>query len=160
MKSRWIVLPLGLAILLAAKGLTAADNDSGEKEFKATCPVSGKAAGESHMLQLKNGEKIYFCCDNCPKAYKKNPKKFALQVNRQLLETGQIEQVACPVTGKPINKDDTVEMGNAKVSFCCEHCLAKFKAADDEGKLKMVFGPAGMKKGFKHKNEKEKKSAA
>ena len=48
-------------------------------------------------------------------------------------------QVACPVTGKPINKDDTVDAGNAKVSFCCEKCEAKYKEASDEDKLKMVF---------------------
>lgn len=107
MKSRWIVVPLGIALLFAAKGLQAAKEDEAkkEKEFKATCPVSGKPAGESHMVQLKNGDKVYFCCDNCPKAFAKNPRKYDLQVHRQLLETGQIKQVACPVTGKPVNKD-------------------------------------------------------
>ena len=48
-------------------------------------------------------------------------------------------QVACPISGEPINKEDTVEIGNAKVSFCCEKCLAKYNAADEEGKLKLVF---------------------
>ena len=56
-------------MLLAVGGLRAAKEETASKEFKATCPVSGKPAGEEHMVvQLKNGDKVYFCCDNCPKA--------------------------------------------------------------------------------------------
>jgi YHS domain-containing protein len=151
MKSRWLVVPLGLAMLIAAKGFSAAEKETEKKEFKATCPVSGKPATEDHVVTLKNGDKVYFCCDNCPKEFKADRKKYTIKVNRQLLETGQIVQVACPVTGKPINKDDTVETGNAKVSFCCEKCLAKYnEAADDDAKLKMLFSGAAMKRGFTH----------
>jgi YHS domain-containing protein len=158
MKSRWIVVPLGIALLFAAKGLQAAKEDEAKKkEFKATCPVSGKAAGESHMVELKNGDKVYFCCDNCPNAFKKNPRKFDLQVHRQLLETGQIKQVACPLTGKPVNKETLVDVGKTQVGFCCEKCQAKYTAASDEEKLKLLFSPAAMKKGFKKTSEEGKK---
>jgi YHS domain-containing protein len=150
MKARWLVVPLGLAMLIAAKGFSAAEKETEKKEFKATCPVSGKPATEDHVVTRKNGDKIYFCCDNCPKDYKADTKKYATKVNRQLLETGQIVQVACPATGNPINKDYTVETGNAKVSFCSEKCLAKYKEADDDAKLKMLFSSAAMKRGFTH----------
>ena len=149
MKTRWMIVPLGLALLFAAKGLTAADAKSDDKKFEATCPVSGKPAIESSFVELKDGAKVYFCCEKCPKAYEAEPKKFKTQVYRQLLETEQIVQVACPLTGKPVNKEATVELGKAKVGLCCEKCLAKFnKAEDDEAKLKMVFSPAAFKKGF------------
>ena len=46
MKTRWMIVPLGLALLLTAKGFSAADKESGDKKFKATCPVSGKPAIE------------------------------------------------------------------------------------------------------------------
>ncbi len=150
MKSRWFIVPLALAMLIAAKGFSAAEKEGDKKEFKATCPVSGKPAGEDHVVKLKNGDKVYFCCDNCPKEFEANPKKFNAAKNRQLLETGQIAQVACPITGKPINKDDTVESGDAKVSLCCEKCLAKYKEADGDAKLKMLFSLAAMKKGYTH----------
>jgi YHS domain-containing protein len=147
MKARLIVASLGVALLLAAGGLIAAEKVATEKKFKATCPVSGKPAIETSVLELpKNGGKVYFCCENCPKAFKSDPKRFEAKVRRQLLETGQIAQVACPVTGKPINKEMMAEMGQAKVGFCCEKCLAKFNAADDDGKLKLVF--ADLDKGF------------
>ena len=113
-----------------------------------------KPAIESSFVEMKDGSKVYFCCENCPKAYKADPKKFALKANRQLLETGQVVQVACPLTGEPVNKEDMVEMGHAKVGFCCEKCLAKFnKAADDDAKLKMVFSAAAVKKGFTHQTK-------
>jgi YHS domain-containing protein len=153
MKVRWMIIPLGLAMLLAAKGFSAADTDASDKKFEATCPVSGKPAGEDHVLELKNGDKVYFCCDNCPKDYKADRKKYALKMHEQLLETHQIAQVACPLTGKPVNKEDMVEMGHAKVGFCCEKCLGKFKEADDEAKLKMVFSAAAMKKAFTHQTK-------
>jgi YHS domain-containing protein len=147
MKPRLIVVSLGVALLLAVSGLTTAEDAAQEKEFKATCPVSGKPAVETAVLELpRGGGKVYFCCENCPKAFKADPKRFELKVQRQMLETGQIAQVACPVSGKPVNKEVKAELGQAKVGFCCEKCLAKFNEADDDGKLKLVF--AKLDKGF------------
>ena len=118
---------------------------------------------ESHVVELKNGTKVYFCCDNCPKAFKANPKKYDLAVHRQMLETGQIKQVACPLTGKPVNKEQTVEVGTTEVGFCYDKCKGKYEKASDEEKLKLLFSNAAMKKGFKstkEKDKKEKKDAA
>src|SRR6187431_1268311 len=98
MKTRWMIVPLCLMLLLAAKGFTAAEKESGDKKFEATCPVSGKPAIEKSFVEMKDGSKVYFCCENCPKAYEKDPKKFAIKANRQLLETHQVVEVACPLT--------------------------------------------------------------
>jgi YHS domain-containing protein len=147
MKTRLILASLGVALLLAAGGLIAAENDASKKKFQATCPVSGKPAIETSVVELpRNGGKVYFCCQNCPKAFKSNPEKFTAKVFRQMLETHQIVQVACPVSGRPVNKEVTAELGQAKVGFCCENCLGKFNAADDDGKLELVFAKLG--KGF------------
>jgi YHS domain-containing protein len=146
MKARWIVVSFGVSMVLAAGGFQAATTEPAEKKFEATCPVSGQPAIEKSVVALKDGANVYFCCENCPKAFKADPEKFALPVGRQLLETGQVVQVACPVSGQPVNKETLVEVGKAKAGFCCENCLAKFNAADDEGKLKIMF--ADLKKGF------------
>jgi YHS domain-containing protein len=148
MKARWIVFALCVAALLAVGQFTVAKDEPAAKKFAATCPVSGQPAVESAVVEIAKGEKAYFCCENCPKAYKANPEKFALQVSRQLLETGQIVQVACPISGKPVNKEAMVEVGQTKAGFCCKNCLAKYNEADDEGKLKCLF--ADEKKGFTH----------
>jgi YHS domain-containing protein len=149
MKSRWMIMSLFVAALVAVSGLKAAKEEA-KKEFKATCPVAGKPAGESHVKELKNGDKVYFCCDNCPKEFAKNPKKYTLQVNRQLVETGQVVQVACPITGKSVSKDHMVEAGMTKVGLCCEKCEAAYTKANDEEKLKMLFAKAAFDKGFTH----------
>ena len=57
-------------------------------------------------------------------------------------------QVACPLTGKPVNKEAMVEVGEAKVGFCCKNCLAKYKEADDDAKLEMVFSASGHEEGL------------
>jgi YHS domain-containing protein len=147
MKARWILVTTGVALLLAMGGLSVAHTESGDAEFKATCPVSDHAAIEESVVELpKGGGKVYFCCEDCPKAYKENPEKYEMKVRRQLLETGQIAQVGCPISGRPVNEETLVEVGNAKVGFCCKGCLGKYNEADDEGKLKVVF--ADLDKGF------------
>lgn len=120
----------------------AADKEA-EKKFEATCPVSGGPA-KKESVEKVGGKEVYFCCNNCPKAFKAEPKKFDLKVKQQWLETSQITQVACPVAGKPIDPGTTVELGKAKVAFCCESCKGEFDAADD--KLKAAFG--NFDKGF------------
>ena len=153
MKARWIVMLLAVVMLVVGGQFISAQEDSAakpaasdEKEFEATCPVSGQPAIEDSIVDLKNGAKVYFCCKNCPKAYTANHEKFALKVARQLLETGQIVQVGCPISGGPVNEETLVELGKAKAGFCCENCLAKFNKADDDGKLEIMF--AKLDKGF------------
>jgi YHS domain-containing protein len=153
MKARRIFAALGVVSLVTVGALVAAETDAtaDKKEFKATCPVSGRPAIEDSSLELakfKQGEgKVYFCCKNCPKAFEKEPAKFELAVRRQLLETGQMAQVGCPFSGRPVNKETLQKVGVTEVGFCCENCQAKFeKAASDEEKLKLVF--ASLDKGF------------
>jgi YHS domain-containing protein len=153
MKARWIVSTSCVALLVGVSALIAAAGDEAKgtkEEFKATCPVSGQPAikdSSVDLAKLKAGEgTVYFCCKNCPKAFEKDPAKFTLATTRQLAETGQIVQVACPISGQPVNKEVKVESGNAEVNFCCKNCLAKYEKASDDEKLKIVF--ADLEKGF------------
>lgn len=147
MRTRLLAVSLVFALVFTLRGLIAAENGSAEKkEFAATCPVSGQPAIEESTLTGPKGTKVYFCCKNCPKAYAKDPKKFELSVRRQLLETGQLAQIGCPVSGHAIDDATLVDVGNAKVGFCCEKCQAKYTEANDEDKLKVLF--ADYKKGF------------
>lgn len=131
---------------MAALGVTAlAVAEDKEKKFKATCPVSGGPAKEASSLDYL-GKKVYFCCNNCPKAFAKDPAKFATKANAQLLETGHIVQVACPLTGRPINPEAVAEVGPVKVAICCNGCKGKVEAADAATKLTLVF--AKLDKGF------------
>lgn len=144
MKTRYLFASLAASMLLAVGALIAAEKET-EKEFKATCPVSGKPAIESSFVE-ENGKKVYFCCTNCPKAYAKDPKKFANKTRNQMLETAQIVQVACPISGQPIDEEAMVEVGDTKVGFCCEKCVAKYEQASADEKLALLF--ADLEKGF------------
>jgi YHS domain-containing protein len=43
---------------------------------QTACPVSGKPIDMEHSA-THDGRKVFFCCPNCPKAFAKNPDKFA-----------------------------------------------------------------------------------
>jgi YHS domain-containing protein len=139
--------------LLVARGFSAPATESGnKKKIVATCPVTGRPAIEKSFIELPEGNgKVYFCCENCPRAYVANPKKYRIQLHRQLVETGQEVQVACPICGKPGNANVAIESGAARVSFCGAKCLAKYnEAKTDAAKLKLVFNSAAMRKSFTH----------
>ena len=75
MRSR-IVLASLVAVLAASSSLLIAADDAkqGEKkEFAATCPVSGGPADENSVAEIDKGFKVYFCCENCPKAFETAP---------------------------------------------------------------------------------------
>lgn len=136
-----LLLLASLAVVLAGAtrlGLAEESAAQKEKEFAATCPVSGGPAAEENVVEYR-GKKIYFCCDKCPQAFKKDPKKFQNNVYLQLLETGQLVQIGCPMSGGPTDEATAEEVGNAKVAFCCEKCQAKFAKTEDDKKLEVLF---------------------
>ena len=128
--------------LLVARTMWAADSaDSGLK-----CPVSGHPASKDHAVDFDGG-KVYFCCDNCPKAFAANPTKFAAKAHLQMLETGQLTQTACPLTGKPVNAEMTVEIDGQKVALCCANCKKKISGMTPDKQVQALFGD--ISKGFK-----------
>ncbi len=133
-----VALVAGLAVVQAA--------DQGKKGFKATCPVSGRAAKANCKIEVK-GKTIHFCCGNCLKAYKGNPDKYQAAANLQLYQTGQIKLKACPLTGRKLNPATKVSFKGVHICFCCNGCKGRFQRADDKQKLEMVFG--SKSKGFK-----------
>lgn len=142
---RFVLPMLGVVALTIGAVSVSADDAAKKKEagFKATCPVSGKPATKDNSVKFR-GKSVYFCCGNCPNAFKADRKKFDLQVKTQLLETKQITQVGCPLSGKGLDESATVALGTTKVQFCCQNCVAKAK---DSGNLaKLVF--TNFDKGF------------
>jgi hypothetical protein len=105
-----------------------------------------KAANESKSLDWKKG-KIYFCCDNCPKAFSADKEKHAAKANAQLVATKQYEQHACPITGAKLNESTAIEVRGAKVAFCCNNCKGKAEKAKGDEQVDMVFGEKAFEKG-------------
>jgi hypothetical protein len=172
MKTRWTFGALFVAALLALPAVMAQEEKEAEKEKdkvdmkKITCPLSGGPINVEQFVEVK-GAKVYFCCEKCPVAFKKDPKneKFAAKVNYQILATKQAKQIGCPMTGGKLNKETAVEVGYAKVpvAFCCEKCQGKVTDAQkDESEeaqnklIAMLFGDeAKFVKAFKIGEDKE-----
>src|SRR4051812_31323609 len=110
MKTRLSIAALVAAAFVLAGSLIAAD----DKAPALKCPVSGKAVNPSAATVDFNGGKVAFCCDNCPKQFSKNPEKYAAKANLQLVQSGQLKQTACPLTGKPVNPEATVDVAGVK----------------------------------------------
>ncbi len=106
-----------------------------DKNF-GKCPISGKPAIKEQSVDYL-GKKVYFCCENCPGSFDKV--KHAYKANLQLLETKQMMQVGCPISGAKVNKDQMVDVEGQKIGFCCEKCKAKYDEADADGKAKILF---------------------
>ena len=131
-------ISLTLAIALAASLLTsttwAADVDlTGIK-----CPITGKQAVAKGKVDYK-GKVVYTCCTKCPKTFAKNPDKFAVKANAQLVATKQAVQVSCPISGKAVNPEVQVEVAGTKIGLCCKHCLQKVVSAEGDRQLALVF---------------------
>jgi len=132
---RFLMFSMILGLALAVPGIADEKKDEGkkgQKEFKATCPVSGKDAVRDQSVAYKE-KKVYFCCGNCKAAYEKEPTKFTNKANWQLAQTRQYVQTKCPLSGGAINKEQTTEIGGVKVSFCCGDCKGKAAAATGDG---------------------------
>jgi len=138
---------LGLvAVALLAIGAIRADEKKDEK-FAAKCPVSGKDAVKDQTVDYK-GAKVYFCCANCPKAFKADTAKYAAKANQQLVATKQATQVKCPLTGNKLNPDTGVDVSGVTVTFCCNNCKGKVAAKTGNDQVEMVFNDTAFGKGF------------
>jgi hypothetical protein len=162
MKSRSLLLLILFGALagLIATGLMAADPkappavDTKSPGSDVKCPVSGKSINPADFVEFEKA-KVYFCCEKCPAEFKKDPAKYAAKAHLQMVQTGQLKQVACPFTGKPLNPETAIDVGGVKVAFCCKDCQAKAQNAKGDDQISLVF--KDVSKGFKLTNEEAKK---
>ena len=138
MNARWTLSVAAVALLAVGTSIAA------EKLEGVKCPVSNRAVKEASAVDYKGG-KVYFCCDNCPKGFAKDTKKFAAKANAQLVATGQAKQGACPISGQPVDDTKSVTVNGATVKFCCEICQGKAEKADD--KVELLFSDKAFEKG-------------
>jgi hypothetical protein len=148
MKTRVAFAVAALAFMFVAAGVFAADEakDAAAKEKLAKCPISGKPINKDAAVDFE-GAKVFMCCENCPAAFKKDTAKYAAKAHLQMVQTGQLTQVACPFSGHDMDPTKVVEVEGVKVAFCCEDCEAKAKKAKPEELVSLLF--KDTKKGFK-----------
>lgn len=136
------VSAVALVVFVAGATLVAAPKAAKD----VSCPVSGKPCNESHAVDFAGG-KVYFCCPNCPKAFQADSAKFAAKSHQQMVATGQLKQIGCPISGKAVNPSTVIEIGGASVGFCCNNCKGMAEKATGDEQVKLVFGD--ISKSFK-----------
>jgi YHS domain-containing protein len=133
--------------------VVAVNVNAGPKLDGVKCPISGKKVLADKTAD-HNGGNVYFCCGACPGAFTKSPAKFAAKANHQLVQTGQFEQTACPIAGKPVNPDKTCDVAGVKVAVCCGGCQGKLSKNEDQ--LTTVFNEKTFAKSFAKVKAKKK----
>lgn len=133
-------------LLCAAGALTAWA--AGPKLEGVMCIVNPKGPAKAEKAVDYRGGKVFFCCDNCPKAFAANTKKFAAVANHQLVATGQAKQTKCPLTGRDLNPSITVAVGGVDVGLCCNNCKAKVSRAKGKAQVQLVFNDKSFDNGF------------
>jgi YHS domain-containing protein len=108
-----------------------AGEESGEpmsRSPRPLCPVLGEPIDFSVKTTTDEGP-VYFCCPNCIPKLEKDPAKYAERVaaQRETLKKMDRVQVACPVTGKPIDGKTAVTSNGQSIGFCCKDCPAKYE---------------------------------
>lgn len=152
MKPSRLLLAASALVALAATGIAIAAEEEKIDLTGVKCIISGHDAVEDGAITFKT-KKLFFCCEDCPKAFKEEPAKFMAKAAHQLLQTKQAAQVACPFTGRKLNPEKTVDVAGVKVAFCCENCQGKAKKADGDDLLALVFSKEALEKGFTLQNK-------
>ncbi len=130
MRGVWAVLVLS-AVGLMVSYAAADDEKAGAKDAKAAelplCPVMGEPVDFNIRTMTDKGP-VYLCCSGCIKKYDKKPEKYAEKTatQRAALEKRPRVQVACPLSGEPINPKMFVELDGKKVQFCCGDCKGAY----------------------------------
>lgn len=147
MTTRWMsalaVMMVAAATVVAAE---VAETKVDLKEVK--CIVAPRDAQASKSAEYKDA-KVYFCCGGCAGKFAAEPKKFAVQANRQLVQTKQYEQKGCPFSGGEVNKETMLTVDGAKVAFCCDGCKGKVEGTEKDKQAELVFADRAFNKAFK-----------
>lgn len=149
MKLRSLLVAVSCVAVLAVVAYAAEEIKL--KDVK--CVMNAKGAAKAEKSVDYKGGKVFFCCDNCPKAFTKKVKSdklVAAKGNHQLVATGQAKQESCPFSGGKANRSTAIEVAGAKVAFCCENCQGKAKKMEGDDQLLALFGDKAYEKaGFK-----------
>jgi YHS domain-containing protein len=126
----------------------------------AKCPVSGEAVSKDASIDYKGG-KLYFCCNDCAATFAsakdKEKAKYAPKANLQLVVTGQAVQKGCPLSGNKTDASTAIDVGGAKVAFCCNGCKGAVAKLTPAQQIKKIFADEVFDKNFEITKADEKK---
>ena len=107
------------------------------------CPVSGEKLGGdmgAPVVKQEDGRTVKFCCDECVKAFEKEPEKYNKKMD-EMIVAKQKESYpldTCVVTGDKLGGDMGAPINfvyrptNQLVRFCCDGCVDTFKKTPEK----------------------------
>ena len=118
---------------------------AGAKVNQFACPMCSKPHKTTVKRPVKKGllgvklAEVYFCCDDCAAAFKKEDDKAATEK----LEAVLTSQTACPFSGKPNDVEVSADYRGKRIFFCCKDCVKAFEK-DKDGVLAKLKDGAGF----------------
>lgn len=140
----------GMALLAAAAAFGAGAVRAADAPKTAKCIVAGREVkvDAASRFVVVNGEKQYFCCGNCEKAFAADPEKHIKSAGK------------CPVNKNDdaiVAKASRVQVNNGLYYFCCPGCdgqlksnPAKFVGVIVDPVTKKEFKPGASSPSSKH----------
>jgi len=157
LKKTFVMLIFVLALSLS---VLAQSDFKGKGDGIETCPVTGEKLTSKDIKAELFGRTVYFCCDGCLDAAKKNPSHYVKKTEKEQLEAvkamgkqageahGGHDHAAapaadgflgkgdgvetCPVSGEKLTaKAISAEFFGRTVKFCCDGCLAKARKSPE-----------------------------
>mgnify|MGYP001274291451 CR=1 FL=1 len=103
-----------------------------------TCPVTDQPVDFSIKTMTKDGP-VYFSSKECVKKFDDHPKAYADKIAEQRAALAKLEriQVACPVTGDPIDGKNFISVDGQQIDFCSKDCSAKYSAKPEKYKASL-----------------------
>jgi YHS domain-containing protein len=145
MRTSRVMLIALVSVMVLSVSVWAAD----ELDLKdVKCVLNPKSAAKASTAVDYKGKKVFFCCKNCSGKFEKEPAKYAVAANAQLVKTKQAKQVKCPISGHDIDKDQKAKVDGIEVFFCCGNCQGKVAKAEGKEQMEIVFSDKSFKKGF------------
>jgi len=116
--------------LLVASALAAVAMEKPAPKPQTMCPVSGEAIDTSVHVDYQ-GQRIYFCCNKCPAAFRNDPEKYFAKFENEGVQLENI-QTTCPVSGEKLGEGDmgepvAISYKGRTIMFCCNMCPPKFE---------------------------------
>jgi YHS domain-containing protein len=128
---------LAAFLLTAAAPLGLADTGADTKTAAVTnkfCPIMGKDSAVDPTIRVEHeGQYVYFCCQGCLNAFKKDPAAAIAKMSPEEQEAIKVNDT-CPVTGDKIaDRSIRTESEGKLVYFCCAGCKAGFEKKNSSG---------------------------
>jgi len=139
LQSRFLKLT---ALALLVTGVTtsamAEKEITGDPYSLSTCPVSGEIIepDSEAITHNHNGREIRFCCDDCVKEYKVNPKQYVKTIDNKMTQN-QLPYYpfgSCVVSGKTFTRD------NKPINYIHHNRLVLLADKESVGKFKKSPG--------------------